>query len=146
MTVLDQIAQRFAVAPVGDLGGIEAQEGREIQPWRGARRAAVGDQDLLDPLGEPLQPLAHAQRPPLPEAGEGDRGGAAVKVGGGLGLEGLRIDQDRRQAAALQRQGQGGAGHAGSGNQDVAGERAGHAGICGAGAQAVQPSVAVNAP
>jgi hypothetical protein len=110
VAVLDQIAQRLALAAIGDLGGIEAQEGRQLQAGRRARRAAVGDQDLFDPLGVGLQPLADAQGPPLPEAGEGDCRGPAVEVRGDLGVEGQGIDQDRLQPAALQGEGQGRAG------------------------------------
>jgi hypothetical protein len=68
VAVLQQVAQRLALGPVGDLGGIEAQEERAGPRPRRAGRLAVGDQDLLDPLGVRVQRVGQAQRPPLAEA------------------------------------------------------------------------------
>jgi hypothetical protein len=71
---------------------------RAARPWPGRGRAGaapVGDQDLLDPLDMRLERCAETQRTPLPEAGEGDRRGATVEGRRDLGVERLRIDQDR---------------------------------------------------
>ncbi len=111
---------------IGDFRRVETQEGRQLQPRRRAWRAAVGDQDLLDRLGRGGQPLAHAQRPPLPEARKRHRRGPAIEGRGDLGVEGRRVDEDRLQPAAFERERQGGAGHAGSSDEDVAGDRSGH--------------------
>ena len=99
----------------------------ERRARRRAGRAAVGDQDLLDPLGVGPQGFADAERPPLAEGRIGDGRGAAVE---GRRQSGRRTAADRSarpsaRPAPGQRQGR--AGHAGAGDDDIVAINLAHA-------------------
>ncbi len=119
LAVLDQIAQRLALGTVGDFAAVEAQKERRGAARGRARRLAVGDQDLLDPLGVGRQGLAGPDRPPLAERRIGDGRGTPVKALGQLGVERLGVDQQGLDPGRGQGERQGGSGHAGSGDDDV---------------------------
>ena len=143
VAVFQKVAQGLALRQIGDLGGVEAQEEWRGRAGRGARRTAVGDQDLLDPLGVGVEGRRQAQRAPLPVGRIGDGRGAAIEGGRRLGVKNHRVDQDRLHAGLRQGQRQGRPGDAGAGNDHVTVESLVHRGDRPRTRVRVQPVTAV---